>query len=298
MRRLLLLLPLLLLAACSAPPAAEVQSNPLPPAAMPQIRVEAENPGEEIQYAAELRTWERTSQAEDGTPLVTCSYTLPELRPLREDGTEVVTAGTEAERRALEVARAFNGGFSEWTAGGDFEELTQEAQADLEWRRAEDVPWETGYILDLDCEIYQTERFISVTGTHYNYLDGAAHPNMWFISWNFDLAAGAFFAPYFLAEGTELQAAVTEEIIRQASLPGEDGLVPAEFYWEDYRDIAANWSTAAVSFDGEGMVVTFSPYELAAYGFGPQTFRLPYSFLEPYLSDQGRALLGLTEEPS
>ena len=74
-----------------------------------------------------------------------------------------------------------------------------------------------------------------------------------------------------------------------------DGTIPAENYWEDYAEIAANWNTTAVAFDGEDMVVTFSPYELAAFGFGPQAFRISYGYLEPYLSDHGRELLGLSE---
>ena len=287
MRRLLLLFLPLALAACSAPPVAQVQSAP-PPAAMLEEAVEPS-----LQYAVELETWTRSSQTEEGEPLVSCTYTLPVMRVVRSDGSEVAEAGTEPEARALEVAGAFNREFGAWTAGEDFDELTWEAQADLDWRKAEDVPWSSGYVLELECAVYQTEELVSVTGTHYNHLDGAAHPNMWFISWNFDLGDGCFFAPDFLAEGTELQTAVTEEIIRQANEPGEDGLVPAESYWEDYRDIAANWATAAVSFDGAGMEVTFSPYELAAYGFGEQTFRISYAFLRPYLSDHGLELLGL-----
>ena len=290
MRRLpLLALSALMLTACSAPPVLEIQSAPLPPAAM------VEPAAEPVRYTVELETWEQSSQAEDGTPLVTCTYTLPVLTAVRADGTAADGAG-DGERQALAVAEAFNREFTAWRSGEDFDELTREAQADLDWRRTEDVPWTTGYVLDLDCQIYQTDELISVAGTHYNFLDGAAHPNIWRMSWNFDLEDGAFFAPDFLAESSELQTAVTEEIIRQANEPLEDGTVPAEFYWEDYRDIAANWSTAAVTFDGAGMTVIFSPYELAAYGFGEQIFHISYDFLRPYLSDHGRELLGLAEE--
>lgn len=289
MRRLPIILLSLLLTACSSIQITEVQSSPLPPAAMLPA---AES--DDIRYEVELEVLENASQTADGVPLVSYCYNLPAMRVVRTDGAEVREAGTEQEGRALEVAAAFNREFAAWTEQTDFEELTWEAQADLDWRRTENVPWSSGYVLELDCQVYQTEKLVSVTGTHYNYLDGAAHPNQWYISWNFDLEAGEFFAPDFLAEGSELQTAVTEEIIRQANQPAEDGTIPAENYWEDYREIAANWSTAAVSFDQEGMVITFSPYELAAYGFGPQTFRIPYGALQPYLSDHGRELLGLT----
>ena len=129
--------------------------------------------------------------------------------------------------------------------------------------------------------------------TIYSHIDGAAHPNTWMMAWNFDLEEGTFFEPQLLGEGQDLQAAVTEEIIRQAGEPAQDGTIPAEAYWEDYREIAANWSTAAVSFDQEGMVVTFSPYELAAYALGPQTFRFSYRWMEPHLSSHAREILEL-----
>lgn len=285
----LMILLSLALTACSSAPVTSIQSSGIPPTAMLTLE---ESP---ICYTVEMRTWEEVSHAEDGTPLVSYCYTLPVLQAEREDGTVIETAETEAETRALAVTEAFNEQFASWTAEEEFEGLTQEAQADLEWRRTEQVPWTKGYVLELDCSVYQTEELVSVTGAYYSHLDGAAHPNTLELSWNFDLTEGEFFEPDFLAEGTGLQEAVTEEIIRQANVPLEDGTVPADSYWADYPEIAANWSTTSVSFDSEGMVVTFSPYELAAYGFGPQVFRIPYDCLEPYLSDHGQELLGLTE---
>ena len=64
-------------------------------------------------------------------------------------------------------------------------------------------------------------------------------------------------------------------------------------YWEDYQDIAANWSSYAVSFNEEGMTVAFSPYEIACYAMGPQEFRLSYEQLAPHLNSHGRDLLGI-----
>lgn len=286
MTALFVLLLSLALTACSAAPVTSVQTAP-PPTSMLTPAEEA------VSYTVEMTTWEDASQARDGSPLVSYHYVLPELRALRGDGTRIETARTAQERDALAVTEAFNAKFASWAAAKDFEGLTQEAEEDLEWRQANDMEWNTGYMLDLDCSVYQTERMISVSGLYYSHMDGAAHPNTWLLSWNFDLESGTYFEPDLLAENTELQSAVTEEIIRQANEPLEDGTVPAASYWEDYREIAANWSTAAVSFDSDGMVVSYSPYELAPYVFGPQTFRLSYDFLGPYLSAHGQELLGL-----
>ena len=43
------------------------------------------------------------------------------------------------------------------------------------------------------------------------------------------------------------------------------------------------------------MTVIFSPYEMACYAAGPQKFALNMDFLEPYLGDYGRTLLGVNE---
>lgn len=277
------------LAACGSASLNSVQTSQIP-----TTPVTPAEPA--VTYAVELTTQENASQAKDGSPLVSYSYELPQLRALRSDGTVIEAGGTEQEEKALAVTKVFNDKFSSWTSAEDFDALTQEAEAELTWRKAENLGWTTGYVLDLDCTVYQTDQLVSVSGLYYSSIDGAAHPNTWLLSWNFDLETGTYFDPDMLAENTEFQSAVTEEIIRQAGEPRADGTIPAESYWEDYREIVANWGTAAVSFDEQGMTVAFSPYELAPYVFGEQVFQIPYDFLKPYLSAHGQKILGLEEK--
>lgn len=279
----------LVLTACSAAPVTNVRAAPPPPAA-----AMLELPEEKAPLRCEVvtETWEDSAQAEDGTPLVSYCFVLPVMRILRGDGSEVETAETPEEERALAAAETFNRRFGEWAAAREFDTLVQEAQATLDWQRQEGLPWLGGYTLDLECQVYQTDALISVLGTYCSYT-GGAHPNTWQLSWNFDLTQGVFFDPEFLAEGTDLGEAVTAEIVRQANEPQEGGWVPAEDYWEDYQAIAANWGSYAVFFDQEGMTVIFSPYELAAYAAGPQEFRMSYGWLSPHLGEHGRELLGL-----
>ena len=87
---------------------------------------------------------------------------------------------------------------------------------------------------------------------------------------------------------------MSAEIVRQiGETAAEYDLAAEEVFWENYEEIAAGWSSYAVSFDETGMTVGFSPYELAAYAAGSQVFRLPYDLLAPHLGDYGRAVLGL-----
>lgn len=289
MRTLIALLLTLLLTGCGAATMTMVTGSP-PPAAS---NSEPE-PSGVIRYEVELAEWSDKAQAEDGTTLASYTFQLPVLTAVREDGTPITDARSEAEEQALAAVAVFNEKFGKWAAAEEFPEFVTSAEEDLALRREWDAQW-MPYELTLDCTAYQTDRIISVAGLYYSYT-GGAHPNTWQLGWNFDLEEGGFFGPEVLADGTELQEAVSGEIIRQAQLPLEDGSIPAEWYWEDYEAIIANWASYTVSFDEEGMVVIFSPYELAPYAAGPQTFRLSYRWLEPHLSIHGRALLGLESE--
>lgn len=289
MRTLIALLLTLLLTGCGAATMTMVTGSPPPAASDPELEE-----SETVRYEVELAQWSDEAKAEDGTLLASYTFQLPVLTAVREDGTPITETRNEAEEQALSAAAAFNEKFGKWAAAEEFPEFVASAGEDLTQRREWDVQW-TPYELTLDCTVYQTDRIISVAGLYYTNT-GGAHPNTWQLGWNFDLEEGTFFGPELLADGTELQEAVSGEIIRQAQLWLEDGTVPAEGYWEDYEAIIANWTSYTVSFDEEGMVVIFSTYELAPYAAGPQTFRLSYDWLEPHLSAHGRALLGLEAE--
>ncbi len=295
MKKLAAIMLVLSLTACGAAPAAE----PLPPAAAeaapPVIAQITPEPREEkFCFAVETETYEDSAAAEDGTPLAAYRFDLPFLRVLREDGTELEAAQTPREKSLLAVAEAFNEHFGKWAAAEEFDGLVRSAEEDLAFRRQEGIDWFGGYALELTTSIYQTENMISVAGLYYSYT-GGAHPNTWQLGWNFDLESGAFFGPEALAaDGAVFQEAIHQELIAQAdAVAAENGMKPEEFFWEDYREILANWGSYAVFFDESGMTVAYSPYELACYAAGPQVFRVSYEWLRPHLSEYGCTVLEL-----
>ena len=301
MKRLLILMLLLCLTACSAAP--EEKREPEPPADPPaEAAPPAENKqplpkteAEVLRWEVELLLMEDVWEAEDGTPLLTCSVQVPQMAVLREDGTAVTedeTDLTALEEWALSVADAFNQRFYDWTVKEHYDKLAETAREDLNWFREEGLDWYGSYACDMTCSVYQTEQLVSISGLYYTYT-GGAHPNTSWLSWNFDLTEGTFIGPELLADGAELQSAVAAEILRQARTPGEGGCAPADEYWEDHEALIADWPNYAVSFDGEGMTVVFSPYELAPYAAGPQEFSLSYDWLRPHLGPHGLELLGL-----
>lgn len=293
MKRLLALVLVLLLTGCgtaSAPEPPQVNSPPPPVTGQPALP----EPEETFCYQVESYVSENAVFSDDGTPLAAYHFDLPALSVLREDGTVIEEAKTPAEEHALEMTTAFNERFGKWAAAEEFDGLVQSAQTDFAFRQEEGIEWFGGYELELVTSVYQTEHLVSVAGSYYNYT-GGAHPNTWQLGWNYDLATGSFFGPEGLAaDGASFQEAIHQELIRQAeAVAAEHETAPEVFFWEDYKEILANWSSYAVFFDKSGMTVVFSPYELACYAAGTQVFHVTYDWLKPHLSEHGCEVLEL-----
>lgn len=292
---IVLLLLCCLLTGCSAAPAEPAPPETPPAPSEPVPPAPAEVP-EELPCSLKLDMVEREDsvQGDGGTELAVYRFQIPRLTALRGDGAAIETAETQAETRALAAAEAFNGQFANWSGGESLQELADMARAEWAWRQEEEIPWSAAFTEELVCRTYETERLISVEGDYYSYT-GGAHPNTVLMAWNFDRERGDFIAPEQLAEdSTAFSQAVYEEILRQIGQWAEDnGMGVEDLFWDNYQEIAAGWTSYAVSFDETGMTVGFSPYELAAYAAGPQVFRMDYGFLRPYLSDDGCGVLGL-----
>lgn len=290
---LALLLAMSMLAGCSSAPITDVKNAPAEIAA-PALALEMEL--KTLTYGVELQTVEDSALAEDGTELAHYRFQLPVLSAYRKDGSRVVQARSPAEEKALATTNTFNAQFADWTEGGDFNMLADAAAEERSWRILNGEEWPAAYELELTSKLYQTGELISIEAVYYSYA-GGAHPNTCLLAWNFDLTTGQFFTPAILAaDSQEFLDTVQNEIIRQAGVPLEDGTIPASGYWEDYEEIAGDWSSYAVSFDESGMTVAFSPYEIACYAAGPQVFHLSYDFLLPHLGGHGREILALEQE--
>lgn len=280
-----LLLPLLTACGTSAPMTGSTEPTPFSSSPKDQ----------DVRYQAELE--EVSGESREGDVcLLTYRYEVPVLRVCRSDGSELTGEADGAqEERALRTVETFNENFSYWRDGQDAQEVESWAREDYATMKDILPIWTEGrgYSTELSCALYQTEGFVSVRGMYYSFT-GGAHPNTMYAAWNFDLESGSFVEPGFLAADAQaFQEAVAEEIIRQADAIAEtEGVEPGQYYWEEYRDIAAKWADYAVNFDEEGMTVTFAPYEIACYAAGTQEFRLDRDFLGQYLSTEGLRLLG------
>jgi len=120
------------------------------------------------------------------------------------------------------------------------------------------------------------------------YVAGAAHPNSYSLTLNYDLftqqpiALETLFqsgAPYL----TELQSYCTDQLI---PILGDalfaEGLTPLP---ENY----ARWV-----FTPQGFEFTFDPYQVAPYAAGPQMVRVPYAQLQPHYRPESPLMRILT----
>lgn len=299
-RVIALLLMMCTLTACAsgAPEAADpAETAPKEQAAAPEsiegTATFSQAAPEQLTYAVELETLADSAKAEDGTELAVRTYVLPRMSVEREDGTAVTEAATPEEETALAAAGTFNSQFESWAASDNFDEITSWAEEERVFRVESGLAWHP-YSLELTCEVYQTDRLVSVRAEYYSNT-GGAHPNTVLLAWNFDLTTGQFFTPELLAaDGQAFSQAVTEELIRQSQETAASyDMTPEDFFWSNYEEILAGWSSYAVSFDETGMTVGFSPYELAAYAAGAQIYHLDYGQIAGDLSSHGLAVLGL-----
>lgn len=253
---------------------------------------------EMLTFVLESDTQTDWRAAHDGTKLASYSYEIPVLRVAAEDGRILDSAATAAEKEALDAAAAFNDNFASWLKDTDFPGVFTWAEEDYAQRRKDGQSWQEPYDEEFTYTFWRTDRLISIAGEYYSYT-GGTHPNSVLLGWNFDLQTGRFLHPTALgADSEEFQTAVTREIIRQADQrAAQAGYAPETAYWADYQSIAAQWPDYSVTFSDRGMMVTFSAYEMACYAAGPQTFEIGLDFLKSYLSEDGRLLLGIPEEP-
>ena len=298
MKKLLILLCLFsLLAGCGAkgadtdtPSMPSLEESPQPAPQTPKTEIPADEPS--FTYQVELSKEKETMVADTGERLASCSFQLPVLRAVTKEGTSLSEATTPEEELALASVDTFNLAFAQWNAAESLKDIGEVAQSDLAYFQEQGMEWAGGYSEDLQCTVYQTDHLISIVGTHYSYT-GGAHPNTSFLGWNFDLTTGTFISVPSLAEDpVAFQEAVTAAIISQLeSVAAEYDLPPEELFWANYEEIAADWSSYAVSFHPEGMTVTFSAYDMAPYAAGPQIFDFTYDWLETYLGVEYRSIL-------
>lgn len=147
------------------------------------------------------------------------------------------------------------------------------------------------YYDETTASVYQAGQMASLRLDSSSYT-GGAHPNSYTASQNFDFGTGQFIDPIQVADNP---ASFREEAA-QLLLEKAEALESRTAFWSDYAEIIARWNEGSAVFDGEGMLVIFSPYELGPYAMGSVELRLSYEELADLVGPGGLARLGRAEE--
>lgn len=92
-----------------------------------------------------------------------------------------------------------------------------------------------------------------------------------------------------------MRAAVAESLLYQVKKSDAWTQIGEEGFFEDYQDTLQTWMDQCLIFEDSGITVAFSPYTIAPYADGEQSFQVPYSLLKPYFNERGLRLLGLDQ---
>ena len=221
-------------------------------------------PASDVKPAYQWDTMTARNQyaAEDGTELMYYSY---QLVTLSVSNLEELPAGeAEAARRSVEN---FN---SKMTALMDEsvevgQVMMEDAAQLYKEQGTAGIPfydetsascWQTGSILN-----------VRVSGSSYG---GGAHPNRCDVSYLFDLRSGQFIDPTQIADKPEdFRSGAAALLVEKA-----EELECRSAYWSDYAGIIDHWNEGTVLFDGDGMLVVYSPYLLGPYSMGEVELRL------------------------
>ena len=239
-----------------------------------------------------IETQEMTKEwytKDNSTLLAEYDYSVPHMVPT-----------ADAEEAVTRAASTFNTEADKYFTGlaDSFSETAQYAEDQYKYELdsgfvSKDEGWDTHYTDEASCTWNSIGKLLSVQRGYSSYA-GGAHGFAYMSAWNFDVENGKFITDVTtLGEDSQkLHDAVADEILRQASEELDPDLFKS--YWDDYKTTISNWNVDYYTwFTPEGMYVSFPAYSLACYAAGEQQFLISYDVIKPYLSDAGKALLGL-----
>lgn len=124
------------------------------------------------------------------------------------------------------------------------------------------------------------DGLLSVQYTESTYFTGAAHPNSVTFVTNYDLNKGKMLALANLFKpGVDYLKPISDyslNVLKQhVQIIEAEGAAPKA---ENYN----SWN-----LDEKGLMITFDPYQVAAYAYGPQRIFIPYSQLKSIIDTNG-----------
>ncbi len=136
-----------------------------------------------------------------------------------------------------------------------------------------------------DSVYYADNNLISTQFYGYSYFAGAAHPNNWSFTINYDLEnSKEIFLKDLLTAGWEskISEICISEITKQKK---DNGMEPSEWLKEGAGPKADNFKVFNVT--KEGLLITFPTYQVGAYVEGPSEVFIKYSDIKEIINAKG-----------
>ncbi len=279
------------LTACSAVPMLSLADDNLQPPGSP-----AKDTGEKAdplpqEWSIRLEQVNKENYAEDDRLLAKGSYQVFQLEP--EDGGNTLTVTTQ-------TADSINRYFEQWRKSQlqFLADVTEMARTSYAGTNGADPRWEqTEYVYSdtVTTDYWVGPRLLCVS-MYYSSYSGGAHPNSWRLAVSSDLNNGQALQMTDLTDDADgMRAAVAESLLYQVKKSDAWAQIGEEGFFEDYQDTLQTWMDQCLIFEDSGITVAFSPYTIAPYAAGEQSFQVPYSLLKPYFNERGLRLLGLDQ---
>lgn len=138
--------------------------------------------------------------------------------------------------------------------------------------------------LEIDYKLYPTANVISIRFSIYTNFYGAAHPLTSYESLNFDIKAGKVLSLEDISESKHFLTFLSKYSKRELTKKLSQGESPTEPYPQGVEPLAKNFEIWNLT--STGLLVTFPPYQVAAYAFGPQEVLIPYSQIKNYVREE------------
>jgi len=175
---------------------------------------------------------------------------------------------------------------------GDFKkEMTPSAEDELAPEDSPVIDESLGSDITVNYELaLAKDDLIAVQFTVSSYSAGAAHPNSYTEVVNFDLKNGKLLklADLFLPGSKYLQTLSSfciQELKKQAKGQGDYATMDDDWIKRGAGAELTNYDNWTIT--KKGLVITFDPYQVAAYAAGPQNVLVPYSALKEIIKPDG-----------
>jgi hypothetical protein len=131
-----------------------------------------------------------------------------------------------------------------------------------------------------------TNDVISILLNGYTMFAGAAHPNTFFYSINYDLKNNKVIKLSSLFEGSYLKV-ISDYCINNLKKQAQEYAPEADMTWIKEGAGPKKENYTVFNFTKDAFVVTFPAYQVASYAEGPKEVAIPLSLLTSLIKKDG-----------